>query len=155
MNSFNHYAYGAIGDWLYSKVAGIDVDPSRPGYKRIVVEPHPGGKLTHARASLDSISGTIVSGWRRDGSSVVYSVTIPANTTAVVRLPAAAIAHVKESGKALDKAEGCTVKGSKNGRVEIAVGAGSYTFEVKQAGKAATTKGATGAKSAGAFDPPT
>src|SRR5690606_18520101 len=53
-NSFNHYAYGAIGDWLYRTVAGIDSDPAAPGYQRFIIRPQPGGTLTWARASYDS-----------------------------------------------------------------------------------------------------
>ena len=63
MNSFNHYAYGAIGDWLYRVVAGIEVDPDAPGYKRILIQPQPGGGLTYASASLDSMYGKIESKW--------------------------------------------------------------------------------------------
>src|ERR1700750_2019399 len=59
MNSYNHYAYGAIGEWLYGTVAGIDLDPARPGYKHIVVHPRPGGGLTRAKASLRSVHGLI------------------------------------------------------------------------------------------------
>ena len=55
MNSFNHYAYGAIGDWMFRVIAGIDIDPSGPGYKRIYIAPHPGGNLTHAGAELETL----------------------------------------------------------------------------------------------------
>ena len=52
MNSFNHYAYGAIGDWMVHTVAGLDLDEKSPGYKHVVVHPQPGGGLTSARAEL-------------------------------------------------------------------------------------------------------
>src|SRR5262249_26963420 len=61
MNSFNHYAYGAIGSWLYQVVAGIDVDPARPGYRHAVLRPRPGGDLTSAKATLDSVYGRLES----------------------------------------------------------------------------------------------
>ena len=85
MNSFNHYAYGAIGQWLYETVAGIR--PAQPGYKRIVIHPRPGGGLTYAKASYQSLYGLIESGWRLDGETFTLEVTIPPNTTATVTAP--------------------------------------------------------------------
>src|SRR6185295_7863043 len=67
MNSFNHYAYGAIGDWMYRVVAGIDTDEDRPGYKRIRIKPHPGGSLTFANADLMTYYGKISSHWKVEG----------------------------------------------------------------------------------------
>jgi len=64
MNSFNHYAYGAIGEWLYSYVAGITIDQNFPGYKHYFLSPHPGGSLRNANAKLLTMHGTIVSSWR-------------------------------------------------------------------------------------------
>ena len=66
MNSFNHYAYGAIGDWLYQVVAGLDLDAKQSGYAHISFRPHPqvGGPLTFARASIKSIHGQVESGWK-------------------------------------------------------------------------------------------
>jgi len=87
MNSFNHYAYGAIGDWLYRVVAGIDTDPRKPGYKRILLHPHPGPGLTHVRAALDSPYGLIVSEWRIEAGRFAWDVTIPPNTRATLTLP--------------------------------------------------------------------
>ena len=88
MNSFNHYAYGAIGAWLYQTVAGIEIDPDKPGYKHILIAPQPGGGLTHAMGKIDSVYGEIVSRWQIDDAGVfTLDVTIPANTTATVTLP--------------------------------------------------------------------
>ncbi len=67
MNSFNHYAYGAIGDWMYRTITGIR--ESAPGYKEILIEPQPGGKLTQARAELKSPYGTITSAWKIEGGN--------------------------------------------------------------------------------------
>ena len=63
MNSFNHYAYGAIGAWMYAVVGGIDLDPDQPGYKHIIMHPQPGGGLTYAKAELHSMYGIIRSAW--------------------------------------------------------------------------------------------
>jgi hypothetical protein len=62
MNSFNHYAYGAIGDWMYRVIAGLNDDPARPGYKHIIVRPQPDGRLTHAAATLETPYGAASSG---------------------------------------------------------------------------------------------
>ncbi|WP_343423273.1 alpha-L-rhamnosidase C-terminal domain-containing protein [Candidatus Flexifilum breve] len=85
MNSFNHYAYGAIGAWLYSTVAGIDVDPAAAGYKHVLLRPQPGGGLTHAKATLDTLYGTLVSGWTLR-SVCSRTITVPPNTSATVTL---------------------------------------------------------------------
>jgi alpha-L-rhamnosidase len=87
MNSFNHYAYGAIGEWLYASVAGIDIDPAQPGYRHILIRPQPGGELTWARGELRSRYGRIACGWRIEEKRLLVDVTIPPNTTATVILP--------------------------------------------------------------------
>ncbi|MCK5136645.1 MAG: glycoside hydrolase family 78 protein [Bacteroidales bacterium] len=87
MNSFNHYAYGAIGKWLYQVVAGIGIDPDRPGYKHTIIHPRPGGGLTSAEATHNSMYGTIVSGWKLDGDRLFMEIEIPANTSATIHIP--------------------------------------------------------------------
>ncbi|MCK3685265.1 glycoside hydrolase family 78 protein [Maribellus sp. YY47] len=94
MNSFNHYAYGAIGEWLYSRVAGISIDENHPGYKHFVLAPHPGGELTHVNATFESVHGTIASKWALENGNLVYDVEIPANTSATVILPGAGVEAV-------------------------------------------------------------
>ena len=59
MNSFNHYAYGAVGDWMYEVVGGIDIDPADPGYKHILIQPQPGGGITSVRVSHNSMYGRV------------------------------------------------------------------------------------------------
>jgi len=87
MNSFNHYAYGAIGEWLYTYIAGIQIDEEKPGYKHFFLNPHPGGGLTYAKATFESMYGTIVSDWKIENGSFNYNIKIPVNTTATVVLP--------------------------------------------------------------------
>lgn len=87
MNSFNHYAYGAVGDWMYRVILGLDLDEARPGYRHFHVRPIPGGGLTWARGSYQSVSGTIEVAWRIKGRTFALEVTVPCNTTATVRLP--------------------------------------------------------------------
>lgn len=87
MNSFNHYAYGAIGDWLYRVVAGLDTEESAPGYREIRIQPHPGPGLTSARAELETPYGRVVSAWNIENESVTLEVEIPANTWATIHFP--------------------------------------------------------------------
>jgi alpha-L-rhamnosidase len=108
MNSYNHYAYGAVGEWMYATVAGIDLDPQQPGYKCIVIRPQPGGGLTAARASLLSPFGRIESDWRIDAGRIRLAVSIPPNTTATVQVPTADPATITEGGRAITAASGLT-----------------------------------------------
>lgn len=94
MNSFNHYAYGAIGEWMYSVVAGIGIDESRPGYKHTLIAPRPGGGLTFAKASVESVYGTVASGWEIRDARFVLKIEVPANTTATVKLPSGKVQEV-------------------------------------------------------------
>ena len=84
MNSFNHYAYGAVGNWLYQTVAGLQEDPAVPGYKKIVVKPTPTEQLQFAKANYHSIYGEIRSGWERKANSFIQKVEVPANTSAKI-----------------------------------------------------------------------
>jgi alpha-L-rhamnosidase len=95
MNSFNHYAYGAVGDWMYRVILGIELDEAQPGYRHFFVRPHPpslarikaGRGLTWARGEYRSIRGTIRSSWRISGKKFSLEVTVPPNTTATIQLP--------------------------------------------------------------------
>ncbi|MGE5393206.1 MAG: glycoside hydrolase family 78 protein [Candidatus Saccharibacteria bacterium] len=127
MNSFNHYAYGAIGEWLYHYVAGLEIDPQAPGYKHILLAPHPGGGLKNADASFNSLYGKIRSAWKIEGGKLVYEVTIPANTTATITLPAAQGDQLTLNGQALPVAVKQTLKQLDNG-VSLNVGSGNYQF---------------------------
>ncbi|MBI9070213.1 MAG: family 78 glycoside hydrolase catalytic domain [Melioribacteraceae bacterium] len=82
MNSFNHYAYGAIGNWLYSTVAGIRLDETKPGYKSIIIDPNPGGGLTSAAASIKTIYGKVSSSWEIIENKMHTEIVIPPNTQA-------------------------------------------------------------------------
>jgi alpha-L-rhamnosidase len=128
MNSFNHYAYGAIGEWLYRHVAGLDMDAETPGYKHILLAPHPGGGLTHANAEFKSLYGKVKSGWKLEGTDFVYEVTVPANTTATVTLPAANADQVLLNAQPLQASLKENMKHSDKG-TSLNVGSGSYTFK--------------------------
>jgi alpha-L-rhamnosidase len=87
MNSYNHYAYGAIGDWMYRVTSGIDTDPNGPGYKKIIIKPTVGGNLTYANATYQTPFGKITSNWSITGNTFNLDVEVPANTTATVYVP--------------------------------------------------------------------
>jgi alpha-L-rhamnosidase len=87
MNSFNHYAYGAIGMWMYSVVAGIGLDEAQPAYKHIFIAPRPGGGLTYAKASVDSVYGKVSTAWELVDGKFKLKVEVPPNTTATVTMP--------------------------------------------------------------------
>ena len=127
MNSFNHYAYGAIGEWLYHYVAGMDVDPNSPGYKHILFAPHPGGGLTHAAAEFNSLYGKVKSAWKLDGNDFVYDVTVPANTTATVTLPGANQQHLTVNSQALPVTMKESMKQTGND-LSLNIMSGSYQF---------------------------
>ncbi|HJS29090.1 MAG TPA: glycoside hydrolase family 78 protein [Anaerolineales bacterium] len=128
MNSFNHYAYGAIGAWLYAVVGGIDSDPERPGYKHIVMHPRPGGGLTRAKAELRSIYGLIRSAWRLEGGVFEWEIKVPANSLATVYVP------VREGGVVLEReipaqeAPGVTFLRLEAGAEVFEVVSGEYVF---------------------------
>ena len=86
MNSYNHYAYGAVGDWLYGTVAGIETDEEHPGFAMIRFCPKTTDKLTFAKASLKTKYGTIVSEWHRDGEKITYTFTVPHGLSAKAEL---------------------------------------------------------------------
>jgi alpha-L-rhamnosidase len=87
MNSFNHYAFGSIGEWMYENILGIQPDQISPGYRHFVLKPLPGGTITWAKGSYNSISGKIEAGWKKEGDKFEYAFTVPPNTTATVFIP--------------------------------------------------------------------
>ena len=130
MNSFNHYAYGAIGEWMYTVVAGIGIDEQRPGYKHILINPHPGGKLGNAQASLQTMFGEASSGWRIDGAETIFTIQIPPNTTASVRLQNSALEQVREDRTPVLSRPDLYQAHQVGTSVEMEIGSGSYSFEV-------------------------
>lgn len=129
MNSFNHYAYGAIGEWLYRVVAGIEIDEKHPGYKHIIIQPHPGGDLNHVQAEHHSLYGTVVSDWSIEKETFTLRVRIPCNTTATVFLPKTDVDQVTESGEWVGKSEGVINTDQAGDQAVVDVGSGAYVFQ--------------------------
>lgn len=118
MNSFNHYAYGSIGEWLYRVVGGIEIDEVTPGYKHITIAPHIGGNLKYVKASYESLYGRIKCAWYQLDRNVKIDVTIPINTTAHIQL-SAVDTIIEDSG----------IKFTGNsGSMMGSIGSGTYTF---------------------------
>lgn len=129
MNSFNHYAYGAIGDWMYRVIAGIDTYESAPGYKKIKIQPHLGNGLTEANADYQTNYGLVSSHWKMsDNKELKFDVEIPANTTATVYIPATDAASVKENNKTLTSVTDFKVSGKEKDYVVVELGSGKYSF---------------------------
>ncbi len=129
MNSFNHYAYGAIGEWMVRVVAGLEVDPRQPGYKHILVQPQPGGRLGKVKARLLSPYGKVKVAWEvSDEGAFVLRVIVPANSTATVRIPFAQPDAVTESGVPLAQAQGVLSVAQAGEAVIVEVGSGDYRF---------------------------
>ncbi len=129
MNSFNHYAYGAIGEWLYKAVAGVEIDAKQPGYRHVLIQPHPGGGLDHAMASIDSVYGPVSSDWKISNGHFTLAVEVPPNSRATVLLPGARRDQVRESGRLLATGNGIVDITDAEGAVTANIGSGKYVFE--------------------------
>ncbi len=128
MNSFNHYSYGAIGDWLYRFVTGINTYEEFPGYKKIKIKPYPGGGFTYAKAELLTYYGNVRSHWRAEKGNIFIDVVIPANTTAMIYIPGTESNTITESGKSISLVKEIEVVGREEGYTVLKVGSGKYLF---------------------------
>jgi alpha-L-rhamnosidase len=126
MNSFAHYSFGAVGEWMFKTIGGIDTDG--PGYRHIIIRPRPGGRLMWAKTSYNSIQGEIATAWKVDGKAIKLDVTIPANTTATVYIPAGGPDSVTEDGKPASQAQAVRFVGMQEGNAVFEVGSGVHHF---------------------------
>lgn len=128
--SFNHYSYGAVCEWLYKGIAGIERDEENPGFKHFILKPTPGGSLNYAKATYDSAYGTIVSSWSvNNNNQLTYKAEVPANTTATLYLPQPPEGKaVTESGNNPADAKGVLFKGNIDGKAVYELQSGSYEF---------------------------
>jgi alpha-L-rhamnosidase len=124
MNSFNHYAYGAIGDWMYRVLAGIDTYEDGVGYKHSKIKPLIGGGFTSASASLETYYGKLSSSWKVEDARLTMDVEIPANTTATVYIPANEAAVILEGGKAIASVKGIQIVRKEDGYLVVNVPSG-------------------------------
>lgn len=129
--SLNHTFFGDVNAWMMKYLAGIRPDPAAPGFRNILIEPNPVGDLTSARAHYDSVRGRIETDWSARAGVFDLRVTIPANATATVFLPAAAKAMIEEGGRPLAEAPGVKLISRGDERAVVAIGSGSYHFRVR------------------------
>ncbi len=129
MNSFNHYSYGAIGDWLYRDAVGLH--ETSAGFKTMAIKPHPGADFTQMRAEQMTPYGRAAAEWRKQGEEFTLEVVIPVNTTAEVYVPSSSQDAVMLDGVAAGKSSYVKVKGYEDGYTLIEVGSGRYTFTAK------------------------
>jgi alpha-L-rhamnosidase len=128
MNSHNHVMLvGDLNIWFYEYLAGIKADWSEPGFKHIIMRPHPVGDLTAVKASYRSIHGLISSDWEIENGSFEWNVTVPSNTTATVYIPTADDKTITESGQSLAEFEGELLR-VENGKAVVSIGSGQYHF---------------------------
>jgi alpha-L-rhamnosidase len=148
MNSFAHYSFGAVGEWMFKTIGGIDT--SGPAYGHIVIHPQPGGRLTWAKAGYNSIHGPVATAWRiLPGSSLAARrssptsdegqgtgdarqfhlyVTIPANTTATVHVPTRDANRIRERDRSAAQAPGVRFMGLEDSDALFEIGSGTYHF---------------------------
>ena len=101
MNSFNHYAFGAVGEWMYQNILGIQPDDNNPGFTHFILKPMPKGTLTRAKGSYNSISGKIETEWEKNDNQFKYDFTIPANTSARIYIPSENSENITINGETL------------------------------------------------------
>lgn len=127
MNSFNHYAYGAVGDWMFGNIGGLQ--PLEPGYKKSRIAPLIGeGGLTSARASIDTPFGLLASDWKVENGNLALAIDIPANTTAEVVIPTGNPDGVLESGLPAGSTPGVIDSSFRDGQLTLHLGSGRYRF---------------------------
>ncbi|ANS69697.1 rhamnosidase [Streptomyces lincolnensis] len=126
MNSFNHYAYGAVGDWMFQNLGGLSA--IEPGYKRSRIAPVPGGNLTEGSGSLKTVYGLLSSKWSSRDGAFDLKVTVPVNTVAEVHVPAKTRWAVTENGRRADTAKGVRFLRMEDGAAVFEVGSGAYSF---------------------------
>jgi alpha-L-rhamnosidase len=133
MNSHNHVML--LGDlivWMYEDLAGIKSDPFNPGFKQLVMKPSVTAGLDFVEASYQSVHGLVKSHWRRNGKSLRWNISIPANTKAIVYIPARALKNISENGRNISALPEVRYLRAEGGFVVLEAGSGDYAFRVTQ-----------------------
>ena len=146
MNSYNHYSYGAVAEWMYSDMLGINTDKNSPAFKNVIFRFNPDMRqsdeipsgqslITYSSGEYDSVYGSIKSKWENTGKGFKYTVTVPANSTASVYIPVSHSDVYFDSVKAASPRQasgGITYLGTENGFAEFRTVSGTFTFETKK-----------------------
>ncbi|HET9858859.1 MAG TPA: family 78 glycoside hydrolase catalytic domain, partial [Nocardioidaceae bacterium] len=128
MNSFNHYAYGAAGEWMYRTLAGISA--LEPGYRRVLIAPEPGEGIDSASLSHRTPYGVVATSWAKTADGMTLEATVPGNSTAEVHVPAANRWAVTEGGQPATDSDGVRFVRMDDGSAVFDVGSGDYDFAV-------------------------
>lgn len=126
MNSFSHYAFGSVAEWMFQHAVGIDTEDS--GYRNLIIKPSVSTKMNNISGSYKSINGKITSSWSRKGNKLTVHIQIPVNTKAKVHIPTVDIDGVKEGKKNIAKIPDINVFSTNENEVVLEVGSGSYSF---------------------------
>jgi alpha-L-rhamnosidase len=128
MNSFNHYSFGAVGQWMMAYSLGIQRDEL--GFSKFILqpEPDPSGQMTWVKGYYDSMYGRISSEWKIENNLLIYNAVVPPNTSATLYLPASAVKSVKESGKPPKRSGGITFIKYESGKAVYELKSGNYRF---------------------------
>lgn len=143
LGSFNHLPFGAVGEWVYRTVGGINPDDSNPGFKSAIIKPELGGGITNAFASFNSIHGPVVCSWTNDagGSMYLLNLKVPANATATIFMPTTNIPsgftedalgtiHSAATTLGILTNYSASIPGWTNGATVFKVGSGTYRFAI-------------------------
>ncbi len=128
MNSFNHYSFGSVAEWMYRTILGINRDDDHPGFKQFIIKPEPGGSLTWTKGDYYSIHGLIRSEWRIENDHLIMNITVPVNTRAIVYVPSNAPESITESGLEALTSPGVLSFGMDENQGIFEVGSGTYQF---------------------------
>ncbi|MCP4312929.1 MAG: family 78 glycoside hydrolase catalytic domain [Bacteroidetes bacterium] len=128
MNSFSHYAFGSVTEWMF--INGLGIDTEGPGFKRITIKPSVSAEMEFMKGSYQSINGTIASAWELKGKKLGLRVEIPVNTTARIHIPTSKSSSVKENSKPVSKVPGIKIVETNDHETILEVGSGQYEFSV-------------------------
>jgi alpha-L-rhamnosidase len=129
MNSFNHYAYGAVADWMFAHLGGVQA--IEPGYKKSRIAPLIAPTaMSHASCTLQTPHGLLASNWELGNGKLKLAVTVPANTSAEIVIPATRVSDVREGDSPAESARGVRSFAFQDGQVTLLVGSGHYEFTV-------------------------
>ena len=128
--SGNHPMFGGGIVWFYRKLAGMNADPDKPGYRHIIFRPEPVNEISYASYSNNTQFGKCAISWKKENGKFTMDITVPVGSTATAFVPAADIKSVTESGTEIKKAAGVKYERMENGYAVFSVGSGHYKFEV-------------------------
>ena len=130
MNSFNHYAFGSVGEWMYENILGLNLDEQHPAYKHFLIHPKPGGNITWARGEYLSVQGKIMVDWKIQNGQFSLKVEVPTNTTAAIYIPNSNRQQILESGQLAKNSSGIEQIGEEKNCTVFQVAGGEYSFLV-------------------------